>query len=84
MDAGREARSQPQLRALGDPDDIAAGAQGVVDAPLADPLQVFGRACAPQNRQATQLVGLVAGRRVRQHVGRLVLDADHSAGAVGD
>ena len=38
----------------------------------------------PEDRQPAQFVGFVAGRRVRQHVRLLVLDADHAAGAVGD
>ena len=77
-------RSQAQLGALVDADDVAAGAQRVEDAPLADPLQVFGRPRAAEDRQPAQFVGLVAGRRVGQHVGVLVLDADHAVGAVGD
>ena len=68
VDADRQPRPQAQLRALGDADDVAAGAQRVEDAPLADPLQVFGRAGAAQDRQPAQFVGLVVGRRVRQHV----------------
>ena len=84
MDADREAGSQPQLRTLGDPDHIAAGAQRVENAPLPDPFQVFWRACPTQDRQPPQLVGFVAGRGVGQHVRVRVLDADHSARAVGD
>ena len=68
VDADGEPRPQAQLRAFGDADDVAAGAQRVEDAPLADPLQVLGRACAAQDRQPPQLVGLVVGRRIGQHV----------------
>ena len=84
VDTDRKARAQTQLGALGDTDDIAAGAQRVEDAPLTDPLQMFGRPGAAQDRQPAQFVGFVAGRRVREHVGLIVLDADHPAGAVGD
>ena len=84
MDADREARSQPQFGSLVDADHVAAGAQRVEDAPLADPLEVFRRACPTQDRQPPQLVGLVVGRRVGQHVRLRVLDADHAVGAVGD
>ena len=43
-----------------------------------------GGPARPENRQATQLVGFVAGRRIRQHVGVRILDADHAPGAIGD
>ena len=84
VDADRQARAQTQLGTLGDTHDIAAGAQRVEDAPLTDPLQMFGRTGAAQDRQPAQFVGFVAGRRVRQHVRLFVLDADHPAGAVGN
>ena len=84
MDADHQPWSQAQLRALGDANDVSAGAQRIEDAPLADPLQVLGRPGAAQDRQPAQFVGLVAGRRVGQHVRLVVLDADHPVGAVGD
>ena len=83
VDADRQPRSQAQFRALGNAHHVAAGAQCVEDAPLADPLEVLGRAGASEDRQPAQLVGLVR-RRIREYMGALVLDADHAAGAVGD
>ena len=77
-------RPQAEFGPFVDADDVAAGAQRVEDAPLADPLQMLGRAGAAEDRQPAQLVGLVVGRRVGQHVRLVVLDADHAVGAVGD
>ena len=84
VDADGEPRPQAQLRAFGDADDVTAGLQRVEDAPLADPLQMLGRTGAAEDGQPTQLVGLLVGRRIGQHVRLVVLDADHPVGAVGD
>ncbi|CKR38642.1 Uncharacterised protein [Mycobacterium tuberculosis] len=44
---------------------------------------MLGRAGAAQDGQPTQLVGLVVGGRVGEHVRLGVLDADHAVDAVG-
>ncbi len=84
MDADRPARPQTELGTFVDADHVVAGAQRVEDAPLADPCQVLGRACAPEDRQPPQLVGLVVGGGVGQHVRLRILDADHAVRPVGD
>ena len=75
---------QRQLGPFGYPDDVAARTQRIENAPFADPLEVFGRAGAAENRQPAQLVCLVVGRGVCQHVRLRVFDADHALGSVGD
>ena len=67
-----------------DADDVAAGVQRIEDAPLADPLQVLGRARAAEDGQPAKFVGLFVGRRIGQHMRLVVLDADHPVGSVGD
>jgi hypothetical protein len=53
VDADRQAGPQPEFWALGDADDVGAGAQRVEDAPLADPCEVFWRSGAAEDRQAS-------------------------------
>jgi hypothetical protein len=84
VDAHGEPRPQAQFGAFGDAHHVAAGAQRVEDAPLADPLEVLRRPGAAEDRQPPQLVGLGIGGGVRQHVRGGILDADQAAGAVGD
>ena len=84
MNPDGAARTQPEFGSFVDADDVTAGPQGVEDARAADPREVFRWARAPEDRQPPQLVGLVVGRRVRQHVRLRVLDAHHAVGAVGD
>ena len=82
--ADGEPRAQAELRTFGDAHDVAAGPQRVEDAPLADPFQMLGRPGAAQDGQPAQFVGLLVGRRIGQHMGLVVLDADHPVGALGD
>src|SRR6476469_1527050 len=84
MDPDGQARPQTPLGALGDTDDVTTAAQRVEDSPLTDPFQMFGWPGAAQYRQPAQFVCFIAGRRVCEHVGLIVLDADHPARAVGD
>src|ERR1700735_1103919 len=79
MNADGQPWSQPQLRPLSNADYVVAGPQRVEDAPLADPLQMLSRTGATQDRQPPQLVGFVVGRRIGQHVGLLVFDADRKS-----